>query len=244
MELTSANTANAEVEKGGFNASDTQIRFFPREWSCALSDPTYAFPYKFVGSSLSITNGNTVIVFEPVVAAPATSFAVTTGCNQTGTFVPSPLAPVGNYDQPAADLDDPRRTSVAEAMRWLEQHATKKTRDGMARFGIPSTNALGVTVGDMRKYAKTIGKDHALAERLWKTGVYEGRFMAAFVDDPAAVMPAQMENGRGTSTTGRSATPSASRCSIARPTPGRRCTRGPARARSSSAAGRSRCSGR
>ena len=61
-----------------------------------FSDPTYAFPYKFVGSSLSITNGNTVIVFEPVVAAPATTFAVTTGCNQTGTFVPSPLAPVIN----------------------------------------------------------------------------------------------------------------------------------------------------
>ena len=90
-----------------------------------------------------------------------------------------------------------RSTSVAEAMRWLEQHATKKTRDGMARFGIPSTNALGVTVGDMRKYAKTIGKDHALAERLWKTGVYEARFMAAFVDDPAAVTPAQMEGWAG-----------------------------------------------
>ena len=90
-----------------------------------------------------------------------------------------------------------RPTSVAEAMRWLDQHATKKTRDGMARFGIPSTNALGVTVGDMRRYAKTIGKDHALAERLWKTGVYEARFMAAFVDDPAAVTPAQMEKWAG-----------------------------------------------
>ena len=96
MDLTSANTANAEVENGGFSASDTQIRFFPREWSCPGPDATYAFPYKFVGSSLSITNGNTVIVFEPIVAGPATSFAITTGCNQTGTFVPSPLAPVGN----------------------------------------------------------------------------------------------------------------------------------------------------
>jgi hypothetical protein len=96
MDLTSANTANAEVEKGGFNASDTQIRFFPREWSCPAADPTYALPYKFVGTSLSITNGNTVIVFEPIMAAPATTFAITTGCHQTGTFVPSPLAPVGN----------------------------------------------------------------------------------------------------------------------------------------------------
>jgi hypothetical protein len=96
MDLTSANTANAEVENGGFNASGTQIRFYPREWSCTGPDPTYAFPYKFVGTSLSITSGNTVIVFEPIMAAPATNFSVTTGCKQTGTFVPAPLAPVGN----------------------------------------------------------------------------------------------------------------------------------------------------
>lgn len=85
------------------------------------------------------------------------------------------------------------RTTVSEAMRWLEQHATKATRDGMARFGIPSANALGVTVGAMRKYAKTIGKDHALADGLWKTGVYEARFLAAFVDPPGEVTPAQMD---------------------------------------------------
>jgi 3-methyladenine DNA glycosylase AlkD len=86
-----------------------------------------------------------------------------------------------------------KRTTAEGVMRWLRQHATKKTREGMVRFGIPSANALGVTVGDMRKYAKTIGKDHALALELWETGVYEARFMAAFVDDPAAVTPAQMD---------------------------------------------------
>ena len=85
------------------------------------------------------------------------------------------------------------RTSADEAVRWLRQHATKKTRDGMARFGIPSTNALGVTVGDLRRYAKTIGQDHALADALWKTGIYEARFLAAFVDDPAQVTAPQME---------------------------------------------------
>jgi 3-methyladenine DNA glycosylase AlkD len=89
-----------------------------------------------------------------------------------------------------------KRTTVEEVLRWLRQHATKKTRDGMQRFGIPSTDALGVTVGDMRRYAKTIGqggKDHALAEGLWATGIYEARFMAAFVDDPAQVTAPQMD---------------------------------------------------
>ena len=83
--------------------------------------------------------------------------------------------------------------TVDEVLRWLRQHATKKTRDGMQRFGIPSANALGVTVGDMRRYAKTIGKDHALAAALWATGIYEARFVAAFIDDPALVTGPQMD---------------------------------------------------
>jgi 3-methyladenine DNA glycosylase AlkD len=86
-----------------------------------------------------------------------------------------------------------KQTTVDEVLRWLRQHATKKTRDGMQRFGIPSTNALGVTVGDMRRYAKTVGTDHALAAGLWETGIYEARFMAAFVDDPAQVTSSQMD---------------------------------------------------
>jgi len=86
-----------------------------------------------------------------------------------------------------------KQTTADDVVRWLRQHATKKTRDGMQRFGIPSTNALGVTVGDMRRYAKTIGKDHALAAALWATGIYEARFMAAFVDDPAQVTAPQMD---------------------------------------------------
>jgi 3-methyladenine DNA glycosylase AlkD len=94
-------------------------------------------------------------------------------------------------ESPAAAMS--KRVDVDEALGWLRRHATKRTRDGMARFGIPSANALGVTVADIRRYAKTIGKDHALADALWKTGVYEARFLAAFVDDPAAVTPAQME---------------------------------------------------
>jgi 3-methyladenine DNA glycosylase AlkD len=89
------------------------------------------------------------------------------------------------------------RITADDVVRWLRQHATKKTRDGMRRFGIPSTNALGVTVGDMRRYAKTLAKDHALAAALWATGIYEARFMAAFVDDAAQVTAAQMDRWAG-----------------------------------------------
>lgn len=85
------------------------------------------------------------------------------------------------------------KVDVDDAMSWLRKHSTRRTLDGMARYGLPSTNALGVTVGDIKRYAKTIGKDHALAESLWKTGVYEARLLASFVDDPALVTARQMD---------------------------------------------------
>ena len=80
-----------------------------------------------------------------------------------------------------------------EAVLWLEKKGNKKTRDGMARYAIPSDDAFGVSVGTLRGYAKTLGRDHALAEALWLDGHYEARMLACFVDDPALVTPAQMD---------------------------------------------------
>jgi len=52
---------------------------------------------------------------------------------------------------------------------------------------------LGVSVPELRKLAKEVGRDHRLAQSLWKTGIAEARIVAAFVDDPAAVTSAQMD---------------------------------------------------
>jgi 3-methyladenine DNA glycosylase AlkD len=62
----------------------------------------------------------------------------------------------------------------------------------MARYGIKAKKAFGVSVGTIRTLGKKLGKDHALAESLWKTGWHEAKFLASFVDDPALVTPAQM----------------------------------------------------
>jgi 3-methyladenine DNA glycosylase AlkD len=64
----------------------------------------------------------------------------------------------------------------------------------MARYAIPSEKAFGVTVGEIRTMGKQLGRDHNLALALWKTGWYEARMLAAFVDDPAQVTPAQMDS--------------------------------------------------
>jgi 3-methyladenine DNA glycosylase AlkD len=79
-----------------------------------------------------------------------------------------------------------------EVLAWLERTGTRRTVEGMARYGLPSDRAFGVPVGTMQARAKRIGKDHALAAALWESGWYEARMMAAFVDDPRRVTRRQM----------------------------------------------------
>lgn len=84
-------------------------------------------------------------------------------------------------------------TTLEQAVAWLQQHGSAKTVAGMARYGIPSHNAFGVTVGELKAYAKQVGKDHGLAQKLWASGRYEARMLAGFVDDAAAVTSKQMD---------------------------------------------------
>jgi 3-methyladenine DNA glycosylase AlkD len=64
---------------------------------------------------------------------------------------------------------------------------------GMARYGIATEHALGVTVAELRVVAKEVGCDHDLAGRLWDSGVHEARILASLVDEPALVDDAQFE---------------------------------------------------
>ena len=81
---------------------------------------------------------------------------------------------------------------VKSVLAWLKKHSSKATRDGMARYGVPSDTALGVTMADMKVLAKEVGKNHALAAALWDTGVYEARMLTSFVDDAEQVSATQM----------------------------------------------------
>jgi 3-methyladenine DNA glycosylase AlkD len=82
---------------------------------------------------------------------------------------------------------------VQSALAWLKKHATKATRDGMARYAIPSDHAYGVAMKDIKALGTTLGRDQALAAALWATGVYEARMLASFVGDPENLTPAVMD---------------------------------------------------
>ena len=82
---------------------------------------------------------------------------------------------------------------VQAALKWLKSHSTKATREGMARYAIPSDHAYGVAMKDIKALGKTLGRNQALASALWDTGVYEARMLASFVGDPAQLTSAQMD---------------------------------------------------
>jgi 3-methyladenine DNA glycosylase AlkD len=82
---------------------------------------------------------------------------------------------------------------VREALAWLERKGTRREREGLARYGITAKKAFGVSVGNIQTLATRCGRSHALALALWRTGWYEARLLACFVDEPARVTPAQMD---------------------------------------------------
>jgi 3-methyladenine DNA glycosylase AlkD len=79
------------------------------------------------------------------------------------------------------------------ALAALKRLSGRKDRANLTRFGITARNALGVSMANIQKVAKSLGRSHDLAAALWTTGVYEARLLAAYVDEPERVTPAQME---------------------------------------------------
>lgn len=82
---------------------------------------------------------------------------------------------------------------VDKIVTRLRKLGDESIRDSMKRYGIPNDNAFGISVGKIQELGKELGRNHELALALWQTGFYEARMLAAFVDDPKLVTPAQMD---------------------------------------------------
>ena len=75
----------------------------------------------------------------------------------------------------------------------LKQLANAQAVEGMARFGIRPAQALGISMPTLRKMAKDIGKNQALALALWDSGIHEARILASMIAEPRLVSDALME---------------------------------------------------
>ncbi len=71
---------------------------------------------------------------------------------------------------------------------------SEENRKGMARFGINTDHAFGVSMTSMRPLARKHRRNHALALALWQSGHHEARILAGLIDDPKQVTPEQMDS--------------------------------------------------
>lgn len=84
--------------------------------------------------------------------------------------------------------------SVEEVVDNLKNKARPGQLEGMARYGMATEKRLGVSVPDLRKLARELGRDHELALRLWKIGIMELCILSAMIDDPQKLTEEQMED--------------------------------------------------
>jgi 3-methyladenine DNA glycosylase AlkD len=83
---------------------------------------------------------------------------------------------------------------VNAVLTSLKRLADKRVREDMSkRYAVYTDKAFGVSMANIQKVAKPLGRNHDLAAALWETGWYEARMLTSFVDEPARVTAAQMD---------------------------------------------------
>ncbi|MFB6076399.1 MAG: DNA alkylation repair protein [Candidatus Aenigmatarchaeota archaeon] len=85
--------------------------------------------------------------------------------------------------------------NVDDVLEKLEELSDSEKKEEVEKFGINTDNSLGgISIPELRKLAKEIGKDHSLALKLWETGVSEAMKLAAMIDIPEKVTSEQMDS--------------------------------------------------
>ena len=83
--------------------------------------------------------------------------------------------------------------NVNEVIERLKQLSDPSHLEGMKRYGIDNSKALGVPMPKVCQLAKEIKKDQGLSLELWETGIHECRILASMIGDPKLVTPQQMD---------------------------------------------------
>ncbi|WP_339761852.1 DNA alkylation repair protein [uncultured Hoeflea sp.] len=78
--------------------------------------------------------------------------------------------------EPASDTE-----AIVAHLKTLRSEANIA---GMARYGIVTEQALGISNPDMQAIARAVKKNHARAFELWDTGIREARMLAIYTLDP------------------------------------------------------------
>ena len=83
--------------------------------------------------------------------------------------------------------------NCAGILQLLASRPDPSAVEGMARFGIAAKKVYGGwSAPALRMLAREIGRDHALAQELWASEIYEARVLATLLDEPEKVTARQM----------------------------------------------------
>lgn len=78
-------------------------------------------------------------------------------------------------------------------LRELRSLADPKVRAKMEYFGVRVKKAHGISAPQLHRLAKQIGRNHMLANQLWRSGTHEAKILATLIDEPSRVTPTQMD---------------------------------------------------
>lgn len=80
-----------------------------------------------------------------------------------------------------------------DVMAELKSMGDEQAAAGMARYGIKSDRALGISIPKLLRLAKKIGTHRKLAGQLWSSAIHEARILACMIEDPQLLTEAQLE---------------------------------------------------
>lgn len=75
-------------------------------------------------------------------------------------------------------------SSAEDIITHLREQRSQENLAGMARFGIVTDTALGLSNVELHRVARQVKMDHARALELWQSGIREARILAAFTAAP------------------------------------------------------------
>lgn len=83
--------------------------------------------------------------------------------------------------------------NVEEIITELKKYSNSKNKEGMAKFGINSQYALGIKIPVLRRLVRKIGRNHKLAQGLWKSQIHEARILTSMIEEVKKVKEKQLE---------------------------------------------------
>jgi len=107
------------------------------------------------------------------------------------------VKPASRPPRPATASGDSGGNELPSVIAELRALGSEENRTGIARFGINTARAFGISMKSLEPLARKYRRDHRLAAELWASGHHEARLLAVLIDDPKEVTPAQMDRWAG-----------------------------------------------